>query len=39
VAGFLQRYQQVKPDLHLRFVDPQLDPAKMRELGITVMAR
>jgi ABC-type uncharacterized transport system involved in gliding motility auxiliary subunit len=36
VAGFLQRYQSVKPDLSLRFVDPQLDPAKMRELGITV---
>ena len=36
VAGFLQRYQAVKPDLRLRFVDPQLDPAKMRELGITV---
>ena len=36
VAGFLQRYQAVKPDLSLHFVDPQLDPAKMRELGITV---
>jgi ABC-type uncharacterized transport system involved in gliding motility auxiliary subunit len=36
VAGFLQRYQQVKPDISLRFVDPQLDPAKMRDLGITV---
>jgi ABC-type uncharacterized transport system involved in gliding motility auxiliary subunit len=36
VAGFLQRYQVAKPDLTLRFVDPQLDPAKMRELGITV---
>lgn len=36
VAGFLQRYQAVKSDLSLRFVDPQLDPAKMRELGITV---
>lgn len=36
VAGFLQRYQSVKPDLSLRFVDPQLDPAKMRQLGITV---
>src|SRR6185312_7537518 len=23
-------------DLHLEFVDPQLDPAKMRQLGITV---
>jgi len=36
VAGFLQRYQTAKPDLALRFVDPQLDPARMRELGITV---
>ena len=36
VAGFLQRYQMVKPDFSLRFVDPQQDPAKMRELGITV---
>jgi ABC-type uncharacterized transport system involved in gliding motility auxiliary subunit len=36
IAGFVQRYQRVKPDLHLRFVDPQLDPAKMRELGISV---
>ena len=36
VAGFLQRYQIVKPDLQLRFVDPQQDPAAMRELGITV---
>ncbi len=36
IAGFLQRYQTVKPDLSLSFVDPQLDPAKMRELGITV---
>ena len=36
IAGFVQRYQQVKPDLTLRFVDPQLDPGKMRELGITV---
>jgi len=36
VAGFLERYQAVKPDLALRFVDPQQDPAAMRELGITV---
>ena len=36
VAGFLQRYQTVKPDFSLRFVDPQQDPTKMRELGITV---
>jgi ABC-type uncharacterized transport system involved in gliding motility auxiliary subunit len=36
VAGFLHRYQVVKSDISLQFVDPQLDPAKMRELGITV---
>ncbi len=36
IAGFLDRYQTAKPDLSLRFVDPQLDPAKMRELGITI---
>jgi len=36
IASFLQRYQQVKPDLTLHFVDPQLDPAKMRTLGITI---
>jgi ABC-type uncharacterized transport system involved in gliding motility auxiliary subunit len=36
VAGFLQRYQQAKPDFALRFVDPQQDPAKMREMGIGV---
>ena len=36
IAGFLERYRRVKPDLALRFVDPQQDPARMRELGITV---
>lgn len=36
VAGFVRRYQQIKPDIHLRFVDPQTDPAAMRKLGITV---
>lgn len=36
VAGFMERYQRVKPDLSLRFVDPQQDPAAMHELGITV---
>jgi ABC-type uncharacterized transport system involved in gliding motility auxiliary subunit len=36
VATVLKRYQQVKPDLRLRFVDPQQDPAAMRNLGITV---
>jgi ABC-type uncharacterized transport system involved in gliding motility auxiliary subunit len=36
VAGFLARYERAKPDLTLRFVDPQQDPARMRELGIAV---
>ena len=36
IADFIQRYQRVKPDLRLHFVDPELDPAKMRQLGITV---
>lgn len=36
IAAFVQRYQRFKPDLALRFVDPQQDPAAMREQGITV---
>jgi ABC-type uncharacterized transport system involved in gliding motility auxiliary subunit len=36
IAAALQRYQRVKPDLRLSFVDPQQDPAAMRQLGITV---
>ncbi|RDS78815.1 ABC transporter [Dyella monticola] len=36
IAAVLQRYSQAKPDLHLSFVDPQKDPAAMRNLGITV---
>jgi len=36
IATFIARYTAVKPDLRLRFVDPTLDPAAMRELGVTV---
>lgn len=36
IAAVLQRYQQAKPDLRLHFVDPQKDPAAMRQLGVTV---
>jgi ABC-type uncharacterized transport system involved in gliding motility auxiliary subunit len=36
IGGFVERYRRFKPDLSLRFVDPQKDPAAMRELGITV---
>ena len=35
IGAFLERYRRLKPDLSLRFVDPQKDPAAMRELGIT----
>ena len=36
VSGFVERYRRFKHDLSVRFVDPQQDPARMRELGITV---
>lgn len=36
IAAALQRYQKAKPDLQLSLVDPQQDPAAMRNLGITV---
>ena len=36
IAAFVARYQRLKPDLRLSFVDPQLDPGKMRALGISV---
>ncbi len=36
VAAFIKRYSRLKPDLTLRFVDPELDPAAMRAQGITV---
>lgn len=36
VSAFMERYQRFKRDLTVRFIDPQQDPAKMRELGITV---
>jgi ABC-type uncharacterized transport system involved in gliding motility auxiliary subunit len=36
VAAFVERYRQLKPDLSLRFVDPEQDPAAMRAAGITV---
>lgn len=36
VADFVERYRRVKPDLTLRFVDPDEDPGAMRAAGITV---
>ena len=34
VKELAQRYQAIKPDLHLRFVDPDRAPAETRRLGI-----
>jgi len=36
IADFLDRYRRVKPDLALRFVDPDADPGAMREAGVNV---
>ncbi|GAB3033069.1 Gldg family protein [Oleiagrimonas citrea] len=36
IAAFLQRYQAVKPDISVRFVDPDKNPAAMRAAGIEV---
>ncbi|WP_369926150.1 GldG family protein [Xanthomonas sp. NCPPB 2632] len=34
IAAVLERYTRQKKDLHLSFVDPDLDPAASRQLGI-----
>ncbi|HET8897803.1 MAG TPA: DUF4350 domain-containing protein [Rhodanobacteraceae bacterium] len=36
VAAFIARYRRDKPDLSLRFVDPEQDPGAMRQAGIDV---
>jgi len=36
IANFVGRYQRAKPDLTLRFVDPDADPQAMRAAGVTV---
>ena len=36
VADFIDRYHRAKPDLTLRFVDPDADPAAMRAAGVNV---
>ncbi|MBB3226302.1 ABC-type uncharacterized transport system involved in gliding motility auxiliary subunit [Luteibacter sp. Sphag1AF] len=35
IAAVMERYTREKPDLKLSFVDPDLDPAASRQLGIT----
>lgn len=36
VADFVDRYRRAKPDLTLRFVDPDADPGAMRAAGVSV---
>lgn len=36
ISELVDRYRRYKPDLSLTFVDPDLEPQKVRELGITV---
>jgi len=36
IADFVERYRRLKPDISLRFVDPDEDPNAMRAAGITV---
>lgn len=36
IGEFVARYQRAKPDLALRFVDPDADPDAMRAAGITI---
>ncbi len=36
LSDFVERYRRVRPDIRLRFVDPQTDPELTRKLGIQV---
>ena len=36
IADFVARYQRVKPDVTLEFVDPDADPARMRNEGVRI---
>lgn len=36
IADFVARYRRVKPDVELRFVDPEADPGAMREQGVRI---
>ncbi|MET0232031.1 MAG: DUF4350 domain-containing protein [Rhodanobacteraceae bacterium] len=36
ISNFVGRYQRAKPDVSLRFVDPDADPQAMRAAGVTV---
>ncbi|MGH8214036.1 MAG: GldG family protein [Rhodanobacteraceae bacterium] len=36
IRSFVERWQRFKPDLKLSFVDPDADPAAMRQAGVSV---
>ena len=36
IADFVDRYRRAKPDISLRFVDPDADPQAMRAAGVSV---
>ncbi|MFO1516697.1 MAG: Gldg family protein [Lysobacterales bacterium] len=36
IADFVARYQRVKPDIALEFIDPDADPAAMRREGVRI---
>lgn len=36
ISDFIERYRRVKPDLTLRFIDPDADPSAMREAGVQI---
>ena len=36
ISEFFKRYQRSKPDMQLRFVDPDADPTAMREAGVQI---
>ena len=36
IADFVERYRRAKPDVTLRFVDPDADPEAMRAAGVSV---
>jgi ABC-type uncharacterized transport system involved in gliding motility auxiliary subunit len=36
IADFVERYRRAKPDVTLRFVDPDTDPEAMRAAGVSV---
>lgn len=36
ITDFVERYRRIKPDISLRFVDPDADPNAMRSAGVVV---